>query len=142
MRIFFGRKAIMGFATLCLLSLGTYGTNRPGDDEKDTSPAAKPAAKPETATKPVSGLTEREQWMLERIEQLEKRVAELEAKGPSTAATNTPAVNTTASPRSPSPAIANGLAASASAVEAGSAASVNPKQDQSTSATAAVATEK
>jgi hypothetical protein len=50
------------------------------DDEKDTSkPPAKAApAKPDA---PTAGLTERERMLLDRVELLEKRVAELEAKG-------------------------------------------------------------
>ncbi|HEY2546916.1 MAG TPA: outer membrane beta-barrel protein [Candidatus Acidoferrum sp.] len=49
------------------------------DDEKDTSkPPAKAApAKPDATT---AGLTERERMLLDRVEQLEKRVAELEGK--------------------------------------------------------------
>ncbi|MHB8502994.1 MAG: outer membrane beta-barrel protein [Candidatus Acidiferrales bacterium] len=48
------------------------------DDKEKNSPPAKAApAKPET---PAAGLTERERMLLGRIEELEKRVAELEAK--------------------------------------------------------------
>ena len=48
------------------------------DDKETTNPRARPAP-----TKPDSPapLTERERWMLDRMEQLEKRVAELESKG-------------------------------------------------------------
>src|SRR5260370_21578652 len=35
---------------------------------------------------PAPGLTERERWLLDRVEQLEKRVADLESKGNPTAA--------------------------------------------------------
>lgn len=55
------------------------------EDEKDksTAPAKAASAKPEA---PAAGLTERERMLLDRVEQLEKRVAELETKGiPSTA---------------------------------------------------------
>src|SRR5579863_324776 len=50
------------------------------DDEKDKSvpPAKAVPAKPEAS---APGLTERERMLLDRVEQLEKRVAELEAKG-------------------------------------------------------------
>ncbi|MFI5094714.1 MAG: outer membrane beta-barrel protein [Candidatus Acidiferrales bacterium] len=49
-----------------------------GDDKDKNSPTAKAApAKPET---PTTGMTERERMLLERVEELEKRVAELEAK--------------------------------------------------------------
>jgi len=50
-----------------------------GGDEGKDSPATKTEAKRIDA--PVPGLTERERWLLDRVEQLERRVAELEAKG-------------------------------------------------------------
>jgi hypothetical protein len=131
-----------GFAALCVLSLGTYATDKPGDATKDTDSAAKPAPKTEPAGKSASGLTEREQWMLERIEQLEKRVAELEAKGPSTAATLSPALATTTSLKSPAPVTANGLSTNVPAVESNSAVTIIPKQDQTPSATRGATTEK
>src|ERR1700688_771260 len=55
------------------------------DDEKDKSvpPAKAVPAKPEA---PAPGLTERERMLLDRVDQLEKRVAELEAKGSPSAA--------------------------------------------------------
>src|SRR3989442_11928029 len=47
------------------------------DDKETSNPSAKSAlAKPDS---PIP-LTERERWMLDRMEQLEKRVAELESK--------------------------------------------------------------
>src|SRR6267142_6131389 len=47
------------------------------DDKETGNPPAKPArAKPDSP----APLTERERWMLDRMEQLEKRVAELESK--------------------------------------------------------------
>lgn len=74
--------------TVCLLFAGLLCTsgvpNRLLADDKDDanapgkSEAAGPAA-PKLGM-PVSGLTDRERWLLDRIEQLEKRVAELEAK--------------------------------------------------------------
>jgi hypothetical protein len=36
MRIFFGRKAMLGFAALRILSLGTYGAGETRDNGKDT----------------------------------------------------------------------------------------------------------
>src|SRR5882724_5326775 len=52
------------------------------DDKDSTNPPAKSAPAKSDASKIESPapLTERERWMLERMEQLEKRVAELEAK--------------------------------------------------------------
>jgi Putative beta-barrel porin-2, OmpL-like. bbp2 len=55
------------------------------DDEKEksTPPSKAASAKPEA---PAPGLTERERMLLDRVEQLEKRVAELETKGAPSAA--------------------------------------------------------
>jgi len=60
---------------------------RPAPSKTDSarSAAAKPASSKIDAPQP--GLTERERWLLDRVEQLEKRVAELEAKGNPNAAT-------------------------------------------------------
>jgi hypothetical protein len=136
MRIFFAKMAMLGLAVLCLLSLGTHGASRPDDSGKDTDSAAKAAPKTAPASKPASGLTEREQWMLDRIEQLEKRVAELESKGPSSVSVGAPAPSPAAVAASPSPAPANAISASATNVASGPLPAVDPKQDQSTSATA------
>src|SRR6267378_4093822 len=67
------------------------------DDKETSNPSAKSAlAKPDS---PIP-LTERERWMLDRMEQLEKRVAELESKGnlavASAAATGSTNVSTVA----------------------------------------------
>src|ERR1700675_4762539 len=65
------------------------------DDDGKSEPSAKPAAAAKIEA--PDPLTERERWMLDRMEQLEKRVAELEAKGnsPAPAAAE---VSTTAQP--------------------------------------------
>jgi hypothetical protein len=62
-------------------------------DDKDSKngPAAPTSAKPATVDVPAPGLTERERMLLDRVEQLEKRVAELEAKGPAGAPPAAPA---------------------------------------------------
>jgi Putative beta-barrel porin-2, OmpL-like. bbp2 len=49
------------------------------DDEGNGHPPSK--ATPIKPDAPAPGLTERERWLLDRVEQLEKRVADLEAKG-------------------------------------------------------------
>src|ERR1700726_3096217 len=49
------------------------------DDSGKGEPPAKPAAAAKIEA--PAPLTERERWMLDRMEELEKRVAELEAKG-------------------------------------------------------------
>jgi hypothetical protein len=69
------------------------------DDKEANKPLAK--ASPAKLDSPAP-LTERERWMLDRMEQLEKRVAELEAKGtlPVSAAVAAPTAES-ASPNSP-----------------------------------------
>src|SRR5215470_15207706 len=54
------------------------------DDHGQEQPPGK--LLPEKSGPAPSGLTERERWLLERVEQLEKRVAELESKSNAKAA--------------------------------------------------------
>jgi hypothetical protein len=142
MRIFFAKKAMVGLAVLCLLSLGAYGAGKPDDGGKDTDSAAKPAPKTDPSKKPASGLTEREQWMLDRIEQLEKRVAELESKGPSNVSAGAPAPAPFPAAAPLPPAAPSAISATVPNVASGPPSTVDPKQDQSTSATAAATTGK
>src|ERR1700682_3661336 len=90
------------------------------DDKETTNPRARPAP-----TKPDSPapLTERERWMLDRMEQLEKRVAELEAKGnpPAPAAAE---VSTT-QPSSPTSVITSAQPSGANVASAPLAATTN-----------------
>src|SRR5262252_10678190 len=87
------------------------------DDAKTRTPTSAGAPKP--------GLTERERWLLDRVEQLEKRVAELEAKGNPNAATPAEAPAAHAAAVQPARAeLVAGPAATASA--AGVAASSGP----------------
>src|SRR5437879_10620765 len=72
------------------------------DDNGRGEPPAQPAAVPKIEA--PAPLTERERWLLDRVEQLEKRVAELEVKG-----------NLPAAP-----------AASASATQPASSAAIDP----------------
>src|SRR5580693_4852264 len=53
------------------------------DDKDSTAPPAKPASAKPNSPAPLS---ERERWMLDRMEQLEKRVAELESRSNAPAA--------------------------------------------------------
>ncbi len=55
------------------------------DDDGKGNPPVKPAAT--AKVEQPTALTERERWLLDRVEQLEKRVADLESKGSATAAT-------------------------------------------------------
>ena len=82
MRMFIIRKLMLGLAVLCLLGLGVPRIGHADDETKYTDAAARPSATAASSAKPSSGLTEREQWLLNRVEQLERRVAELEAKQP------------------------------------------------------------
>jgi Putative beta-barrel porin-2, OmpL-like. bbp2 len=64
------------------LSLLVGGGLLADDENKGKDTAAKPAStvKAPATGQPETGLTDRERWLLERVEQLEKRVTELEAK--------------------------------------------------------------
>jgi hypothetical protein len=112
-----------------------------GDDEKgkDTPPAKVLPAKPDA---PVSGLSERERMLLDRVEQLEKRVAELEGKQPAGAPLATLSVtaeSTSAAPSAPgvnsavmnvaTPSLTN-LAKGADGVAPGKAVTALANQDQ------------
>ena len=95
------------FDLLLLVAFGVIAA--PGhllaDDKSDGKNSGDAAAKP-AAVKidaPALGLTERERWLLDRVEQLEKRVAELETKsqlavGPTTEAATPTAEATAADP--------------------------------------------
>ena len=95
----------------------------PSKTDSAKSAAAKPASSKIDAPQP--GLTERERWLLDRVEQLEKRVAELEAKGNPNAARPAEAPAAHAAAAQPARAeLAAGPAATAST--AGVAASSGP----------------
>jgi hypothetical protein len=106
---------LLCLAILCSLSLRSYAAEDSSDGTKDTDYTAKSAATPKPSAKPSNtGLTEREQWMLERIEQLEKRVAELETKESGTSAV-------VAKPATPAP--TNSPVATSAPVDAASSSS-------------------
>jgi hypothetical protein len=71
------------------------------DDKDSNNPPAKTALVKSDSPAP---LTERERWMLDRVEQLEKRVAELEAKNSSAAAKATETAVAQPAPAQPAPA--------------------------------------
>jgi hypothetical protein len=71
------------------------------DDKDSNNPPAKTA--PVKSDSPAP-LTERERWMLDRVEQLEKRVAELEAKNSPAAAKATETAVAQPAPAQPAPA--------------------------------------
>lgn len=68
---------LAGFLAFLWSVAATPSQAAPKDEGKDSPPDKTEAKKIET---PTPGLTERERWLLERVEQLEKRVAELESR--------------------------------------------------------------
>ncbi len=86
---------ILGWKRVVSLGLVTvfYGSTIPvfasADDNSKSEPPAKRVAAKVDAPAP---LTERERWLLDRVEELEKRVADLESKGNPTAASATDAL--------------------------------------------------
>ena len=126
----FGQK--WGFIGLMLAGLlyssAVPGVVRADGKDGDTPPAKTETAKPGAAKVDAPApLTERERWMLDRMEQLEKRVAELEAKGQPTAPSSSDAATSqpsTVAPATSQPGV-EGTAASGGATNAVSVASVS-----------------
>jgi len=125
-----------------LLCAGLVPNRLLADDKETTNPPPKTAPAKDDAPKmeAPAPLTERERWMLDRMEQLEKRVAELESKSnpPATAATEI-------SP--PHPTLPNGSISSlptgaASAVPAAEAGTNAIPTDRAVALATAQATEK
>ncbi|HVS90007.1 MAG TPA: outer membrane beta-barrel protein [Candidatus Acidoferrum sp.] len=105
MRAFGQKTSLIWFTSAALLCTGSAPSRLLADDKDDSNPAAKAA--PLKIDAPAPGLTERERWLLDRVEQLEKRVADLESRGnPSAAAASQPA--------SPNPATSSALGNAAS----------------------------
>ncbi len=102
---------------LAALFLASIVPNRSLADDKESNTApVKPA--PVKADSPAP-LTERERWMLDRMEQLEKRVAELEAKSNSSVNNSPAAVATETASAQPAPAsVANAAPANVVGTEA------------------------
>jgi len=118
MRAFIQKK----MSILAIIAALVYASTNPGlllaDDDKDknTPPAKAATAKPDAP----APLTERERMLLDRVEQLEKRVADLEA--------NKPAEASPAAPVGPAEtsAVAGGVpAANTTALNGGSPTSIN-----------------
>ena len=126
MRTFKGLRSgiLMSFMIVSCVAVLAPALMADGDkDGKNTPPAKAAASQPETT---AGGLTERERMLLDRVEQLEKRVAELEAKsaGPETTAVDA----ATAQPNSASVALPDrktesGSVAASTAVPAATASS-------------------
>ena len=94
--------------------------NRSLADDKESNNTTPPKSAPIKAESPAP-LTERERWMLDRMEQLEKRVAELEAKSNPSTVSATP--GTAAQPASPNPGV---LSTAANAMSAPAVTAVEP----------------
>jgi len=138
-------------SVLTLVIAFLFASTAPGvllaDDDKDNPPAKAAAAKPDAA----AGLTERERMLLERIEQLEKRVAELEAREPKAATAAGPAeaakangaagaaVAGNAAAVSATPAPSADVATSTSPIQPGTTSGAPSNQDQTTPAGTATA---
>ncbi len=132
MRNLFTRAVLFVVAAFCFSMPTIHAADEAPDGSKDTGSSTKSSAKSAPSS---SGLTEREQWMLERIEQLEKRVAELESKGPAAASANSTAPASAAMPAgvaAPTPPNATpGVVAAAPArAESVSSSAANLTQDQ------------
>src|SRR5713226_2866643 len=103
------------------LAIALFSSMAPGllvaDDEGKANPSSKAASiKPDV---PTPGLTERERWLLDRVEQLEKRVADLESKGNPTAA---PAADASAAQPASANAATSAVAAAAPSITPGATA--------------------
>ncbi|HET6931855.1 MAG TPA: outer membrane beta-barrel protein [Candidatus Acidoferrum sp.] len=148
------RKSVRGglaFALSMLVSLSVCEMGR-ADDAK-TGNDSKPAVSKPAESKPEAGLTDRERWLLERVEQLEKRVADLESKDAKPAAEpavpekgTEPGLNASngmtagAKPtvNAPSAALTSaGTGAVPSSISTSIVAAIGPKQDASASASPA-----
>jgi hypothetical protein len=125
-----GRLLQIIFAALLFTAI--FSSRLLADDKVASNPLAKAAP---AKTESPAPLTERERWMLDRMEQLEKRVAELEAKSnPAEAkATETAA----AQPTSAQPSFANAPSAAPVAATVASpavAAAATKSQEQASAA--------
>lgn len=90
MRACAGQWGLIRLTFMALLVVGMAPGPVFADDHAGRDSATKPeTAKPATSkADPPAPLTERERWLLDRVEQLEKRVAELESKSNGKAASS------------------------------------------------------
>ena len=139
------KSKLISFAVMALLVLGAAPGRILADDKASSG---SPADAEKTATtKPANNkieapapLTERERWLLDRVEQLEKRVAELEAKSNSGVAA--PSETIAAQPATPSAVPSTTVATNAASPSPATAAATSAvtTQPASTEASANVAT--
>src|SRR6266436_901916 len=83
-------KRVVSLVLVTVLCGGTIPVFASTDDNDKSERLSKPAAAKMEAPAP---LTERERWLLDRMEELEKRVADLESKGK---ASESPAIDASA----------------------------------------------
>jgi hypothetical protein len=135
MHAFVQKPGLVSFVVMTLLVFGVvpgsiFADDKPGDSSANAEKAesAKPA-EPKAATTrivaPSPGLTEREQWLFDRVEQLEKRVAELESKNNAKPEAAVEAVAVHPAPESAAVTNAGTSAASAAAESANVAPATN-----------------
>jgi hypothetical protein len=144
------RVRIILLALLCICANPLRGV---ADDKTNSDPPAKPAPVKLKLDAAALGLTERERWLLDRVEQLEKRVAELESKGQPAAAaapeasapeaaleasvtSPAPASTTTAAPESVTPTISSSVSNDHAVVSVGPQATEKGKSGAAKAASA------
>jgi len=97
MRSFRNRFSLMGWGFILAMAVCVVGRADDTKNRNDAAGAATTISKP-VESGPEGGLTDRERWLLDRVEQLERRVAELEAKGGKPSAEPTPTMSTAETP--------------------------------------------
>jgi len=121
---------------LLFLCLSVFAGRTPADDDRSPAPTPKNTPSSDNA-KPVAPLTEREQWLLEKVEQLERRVAELEARDPK--ATSTLAAPASAAIPAPNGTVMVAAPAAPNAMAAPTTAKIGSSELSSSVTTAAAA---
>jgi putative OmpL-like beta-barrel porin-2 len=135
MRVFRRKTNFVSLVFAALFCASLFHSCVFADDKNDNNPPAK--AVPIKMDAPAPGLTDRERWLLDRVELLEKRVADLESKG------NSPAVPAeTASFAQPASSTAAGLAGAEAEVSNGTAGANVMSAEKVVAPGAAQATEK
>src|ERR1700730_13688800 len=113
-----GLKRVVSLMLVAVCYASAVPVSASTDDNGKNEPPAKPRATKVDAPAP---LTERERWLLDRVEELEKRVADLESKSDTAAVS---AANVPAAQPSP-PNVATSVVAAIPGVAPGST-TVNP----------------
>ena len=128
---------------LLIVLIGTIAVPRPAlaDDNNADKNASNPTAKSAPAkVEAPAPLTERERWLLDQVEELRRRVAELESKVNAPAAPVAPAAPAAEAPAAqPAPSNAANPSAALSHVSLSPAAAVGPPQSPDQSAAGAAA---